>query len=84
MNDPALVLSLYTRAECLLCEEMLDGLKSWQSCFDFKLNIVDIAQDKSLTDRFAARIPVLAMGDIEICQYHLDENALSRFFKHQE
>jgi Glutaredoxin-like domain (DUF836) len=81
MNNTELVLSLYTRAECHLCDEMLDGLKSWQNRFDFKINIVDIDQDSSLTDRFAARIPVLAMGDIEICQYHLDENALSRFFE---
>ena len=81
MNDTELVLSIYTRAECHLCEEMLDALKSWQSRFNFKLKIVDIDQDSSLTDRFAARIPVLAAGDIEICQYRLDDNALMRFFK---
>jgi len=73
MNDSALVLSLYTRTECHLCEEMLDGLKSWQSRFDFKVNIVDIVQVKSLIDRFVARIPILTMGDIDIYQYHLDE-----------
>jgi len=84
MNNTELVLSIYTRAECHLCEEMLESLNSWQSRFDFKVKIVDIDQDPSLTDRFAARIPVLVMGDIEICQYYLDENALSIFFKNLE
>ena len=73
-------LTVYSRAECHLCEEMLDGLMNWQKRFNFKVKIVDIDQDSSLTDRFATRIPVLAAGDIEICQYHIDENALLEFF----
>lgn len=81
MNNTELVLTLYSRPECHLCEDMLNGLKSWQNRFDFKVEIVDIDQDTSLTDRFAARIPILTAADIEICQYYLDENALSRFFK---
>ena len=84
MNNTELVFSIYTRSECHLCEEMLDGLKSWQNRFNFELQIVDIDQDLSLTDRFAARIPVLAVGDTEICQYHLDENALLAFLKNTD
>ena len=80
MNDAALILSIYTRAECHLCDDMLDGLKRWQKHYNFTINIVDIDTDSSLTERFAARIPIIAAGDTEICQYHLDETALSRFF----
>lgn len=81
MNDTDFVFSLYSRPECHLCDEMFDALKKWQSRFNFSVNIIDIDQDSSLTARFAARIPLLAFGDVEICEYHLDEDALLQFFK---
>lgn len=60
---------------------MAEGLKAWQNRFNFKVKMVDIDQDPALTERFSARIPLLAAGDIEICQYHLDEQALSSYFE---
>lgn len=83
MNDSELVLSIYSRAECRLCEEMLNALKKWQSHFDFKVEIIDIDQNASLIVRFAARIPLLVAGDIEICEYYLDDDALFRFFENK-
>lgn len=80
MNDNKLLLTIYTRAECHLCEEMLFALKKWQSRYSFDIDIIDIGNDLELTRRFAARIPVLISGDIEICQYFLDENSLIDFF----
>ncbi len=84
MNEYELVLSIYSRPECHLCDEMFEALKKWQNRFNFKVNIVDIDQDTSLTARFAARIPLLAVGDVEICEYHLDEEALLRFFERRK
>ncbi|HIF51044.1 MAG TPA: glutaredoxin family protein [Thiotrichaceae bacterium] len=81
MSETELVLSLYSRAECHLCEEMLDALKQWQNRFDFRVNVIDIDQNSSLTERFAARIPLLALGDIEICEYFLDEAAFLDIFE---
>lgn len=81
MNEPELVLSIYSRSECHLCEEMLAALKKWHGRFNFKVKIIDIDQDPSLTTRFAARIPLLAVGDIKICEYHLDKKALLHFFE---
>jgi thioredoxin reductase (NADPH) len=60
---------------------MLKGLEVWQRRLNFKVELIDIDQDKVLTDRFAARIPLLMAGDTEICEYHLDEGALLNFFK---
>jgi thioredoxin reductase (NADPH) len=60
---------------------MLEGLKIWQNRFNFKVEMIDIDHDPVLTDRFSARIPLLAAGDTEICQYHLDEQALSNYFE---
>ncbi len=81
MIECELILSIYSRPECHLCEEMLIALKKWQSRFEFKINIIDIDQDPTLTSRFAARIPLLTAGDIEICEYHVDEKALLHFFE---
>lgn len=84
MNDTELVLSIYSRPECCLCEEMRDALKKWQSRFNFKVETIDIDQNSSLTAKFAARIPLLAAGDVEICEYHLDEDALFQFFEREK
>ncbi len=83
MNEPEIVLSIYSRPECHLCDEMFGALEKWHSRFSFKVKIIDIDQDTSLTARFAARIPLLAVGDIEICEYHLDEEALLHFFEQE-
>ena len=45
------------------------------------VEIIDIDNDSELTERFAARIPLLAEGDKEICQYHFDEKMLLNHFK---
>jgi glutaredoxin-like protein DUF836 len=84
MNEPELVLSIYSRPECHLCDEMIEALKKWQSYFNFEVNIINIDQDTFLTARFAARIPLLAVGNIEICEYHLDEKALLHFLEQEK
>lgn len=76
MNDTGLVFTVYSRKECHLCGQMTDALKEWQDRFNFNVEIVDIDQDPALIERFAARIPLLALGDTEICEYFLDDKAL--------
>lgn len=80
MNDDKLLLTIYARAECHLCEDMFSELKKWQGRYSFNIEIIDIDDDLELTRRFAARIPVLISGSTEICQYFLDENSLIDFF----
>jgi hypothetical protein len=84
MSDAELVFTIYSRAECHLCEEMLAALKKWQNRFNFKVQMINIDQDTSLIARFAARIPLLAMDDIEICEYHFDETAFLQFFENEK
>ena len=79
MNDACITLSIYSRPECHLCDELVDGLRSWQSRYLFEIEIVDISADADLTARYAARIPVLACGETEICQYFLDDKQLQQF-----
>ena len=60
---------------------MIQGLAEWHKKYDFRLTIIDIDQDPALQKKYAARVPLLATADAEICEYFLDEQALSRLFE---
>ena len=70
------VLTLYTRQDCHLCEEMKEALQAWQSRYGFHLQPIDVDRDAGLRHRYGARVPVLVLGQREICHYFLDEPAL--------
>jgi len=44
----------------------------------FQVEIVDIDRQRELYDRYNERVPVVAVGDTEVCEYFLDEPALRR------
>lgn len=69
-------LTVYGRPECHLCDELIAALKPWQSRYNFLVEEVNIDTDAALTSRYAARIPVLAVDDVEVSQYFLDEKQL--------
>jgi thiol-disulfide isomerase/thioredoxin len=81
MSDDVLVFSIYSRPECHLCEEMLSALKLWQERYDFKIEVIDIDKSEDLTARYAARIPLLAVNNNEICQYHFDDEAFIKLME---
>ena len=70
------VLTLYTRKDCHLCDEMHQALRPWQVKLGFALRSVDITDDPPLVARFGDKVPVLMHGEREICHYRLDEAAL--------
>lgn len=80
MTEPAgeLRLTVYGRAECHLCDDLIAALKPWQNRYNLLVEEVDIDSDADLTARYAARIPVLTLDDVEVCQYFLDEQSLQR------
>jgi len=67
-----LVLTLYSRAWCHLCEEMLAGLQELQARRPFELEVVDIDTRPALELRFGEIVPVLMHGERELCHYRLD------------
>ena len=71
-----IVLTLYTRAGCCLCEDMLETLAAFQRELGFSVDAVDIDQDSALRRRYTEKVPVLALGEREICHYFLDKVAL--------
>ena len=65
-------LTLYSRAHCHLCEEMIAGLERMQPQFSFTLAVVDVDRDPCLAERFGDDVPVLAHGEHELCRHRID------------
>ena len=62
---------------------MIQRLAEWHKKYGFRLTIIDIDQDPALQKKYAARVPLLATADAEICEYFLDEQALARLLDPQ-
>ena len=71
-------LTLYGRAYCHLCEDMLHALEGLQQELRFTVETVDVDADPVLERRYGERVPVLVGPDEqEICHYFLDLTALT-------
>lgn len=68
----AVSLTVYSRQNCCLCDDMLLGLQA----HGIAVNIVDVDADSALRERYGAGVPVLCQGNTEICRYHLDMTRL--------
>jgi len=74
-------LTLYTRVGCHLCVEMMQQLEPLQRQYGFSLTVVDIDADSHLKLRYGERVPVLSVGEQEICHYCLNEELLLKHIK---
>jgi hypothetical protein len=74
-----IVLTLLGRADCHLCEAMLDELEPLVAG-RARIEVVDIDEDESLTARYLFEIPVLKYGDEELSRHRLDRDRLAEFF----
>ncbi len=74
-------LTLYSRAGCHLCEEMLAELQPWISEGRIAVSIVDVDSMPQLVERYGERVPVLEGDGQEICHYFLDPQRLSRYLE---
>ena len=63
---------LYTRAGCHLCEDMQTHLSSLQNDHPFTLEVRNVDEDPDWSEKFDDKVPVLFLGDHEICRYFLD------------
>jgi hypothetical protein len=74
-NDPRV--TLYTRSDCGLCDEALDGLRAMlEAGARFELVEVDIESDDRVFAAFLERIPVVELEGEVICELWLDRDAL--------
>jgi len=76
-----LVMTLYIRVGCHLCENMSAQLAVLQESYGFSLNIVDVDTDNSLELRYGERVPVLVADNRELCHFFLNEGVIIEYFK---
>jgi thioredoxin reductase (NADPH) len=74
-------LTVYSRAYCHLCEEMIEALRGLQGLFPFEVVVVDVDSDPELEGRYGEKVPVLAHGDRELCHYRLEAAAVTAYLK---
>ncbi|MGA2563045.1 MAG: glutaredoxin family protein [Steroidobacteraceae bacterium] len=72
-------LTLLTRAECGLCEEMQAALQALGRRAALPpIAIVDVDSDAQLQRRYGLKIPVLLLGATPVCSQRLDASELLR------
>jgi thioredoxin reductase (NADPH) len=69
-------LTVLSRAYCHLCDELLAALRQFQGRYDFDIEVLDVDRDPLLEERWGDKVPVLLDGDLEICHYFLDVEAV--------
>ena len=80
--DPAAAsggLTLLTRADCGLCEQMLQELAALRLRHVLPpLTLLDVDSDQELQRRWGLKIPVLLLDEIPVCNARLDAHTLLR------
>jgi hypothetical protein len=69
-------LTVLSREYCHLCEELITALKRFQGRYSFEIEVIDIDRRPDLEERWGDKVPVLLDGDLEICHYFLDAEAV--------
>ncbi len=68
--------TLYTKADCGLCEDAASMLKRLQRKIPFEIEYVNIETDANATERYGSRIPVIAVDGEEVAAAPLDDKQL--------
>ena len=70
-------LTFYYRERCDLCDAMRRSLAAFSRDEQpISWREIDIDRDPELVRRYDARVPVLCLGDREICHFFFDRAAL--------
>ncbi len=74
-----LTLTVYSRAYCHLCDEMIEALRGLQGLFHFEIVVVDVDADPDLEQRHGEQVPVLMHGGHELCHYRLESAIVTAY-----
>jgi Glutaredoxin-like domain (DUF836) len=66
-------LTLYGKPGCHLCDDARGALARVLEGREVAVEEVDVTLDPVLHARYGERIPVLALGDDVLCEFHVDE-----------
>ena len=79
-----IVLTLFGRPGCHLCDEARESLQRVQTRVSFTIDEVDITTDDALHVRYLERIPVISLDGEDLFDYEVDEDALERLILYRE
>ena len=69
-------LTVFIRNGCHLCEDLLLQLQDLKQRHPFDFETLDVDSDPHLVKQYGHLVPVVMMGDEQICHYYLDQAAL--------
>jgi glutaredoxin len=74
--------TVYSRAGCSLCEQMLNELAAILPAEEAeRVRVVDIEADPELMRKYATRIPVLVVDGEFVCAYRLDHDRVATYLE---
>ena len=79
-----MIVTLYGRPGCHLCDEARESLQRVQTRVPFTVEEVDITTDDVLHARYLERIPVVRADGEDLFDYEVDEDALEQFILYRE
>ncbi|MDA8127540.1 MAG: glutaredoxin family protein [Betaproteobacteria bacterium] len=77
----AKTLTLYTRQDCPLCDELAEGLHAVLGTSGHAVAPVDVDADPSLKAKYGWDVPLLFDGGAEICRHELDLPAIQEWLR---
>ena len=83
-KKPDVTLTLYTRENCSLCEDMLHVLHEFSEDLNFSLILVDVDEDPQTKKKYNELVPVLKLGDEEICHHFYDHRSLLKTLENRQ
>lgn len=66
-------LRLMSRGYCHLCHDMEAALQPLLQEFGISVEVLDVDADPALEAKYDELVPVLLLGEEELCHYFLDE-----------
>lgn len=75
------IVKLYTRKTCPLCDKGKEVLVNLQAEFDFVLEEVDIYNDDRLTEEYGLMIPVVEIDGEQVQFGQIDRQTISHFLR---
>jgi glutaredoxin len=74
----ALGFTLYSRAGCGLCEEMLEELAAFPAAQGIAVQVTDVDRDPALRERYGHKVPVLMLAGDLVCHGRLDPDEVHK------
>jgi glutaredoxin len=71
------IVTLYTKQDCRLCEEAEDHLRSLQQSIRFDFRLVYVEDDPASNVSMGDRVPVVLVDGKEVASAPIDQEALA-------